>query len=71
MSTQNFIRKEGVVTESLRNAMFRVKLDSGEEILAHISGKLRLNKIKILVGDRVTVELSPYDSKRGRIIYRL
>jgi translation initiation factor IF-1 len=71
MSNRDFIRKEGVVTESLRNAMFRVKIDSGEEVLAHLSGKLRLNKIKILVGDRVTVEISPYDPKRGRIVYRL
>jgi len=71
MSNRDFIRKEGVVTESLRNAMFRIKIDSGEEVLAHLSGKLRLNKIKILVGDRVTVEISPYDPKRGRIVYRL
>lgn len=71
MNSRDFIRKEGIVTESLRNAMFRVKLESGEEVLAHLSGKLRLNKIKILIGDKVVVELSPYDPKRGRIIYRL
>ncbi|MDD3488005.1 MAG: translation initiation factor IF-1 [Candidatus Pacebacteria bacterium] len=66
------IRKEGVVIESLRNAMFRVRLnEGGEEILAHLAGKLRLNYIKVLLGDKVVVEVSPYDSKRGRIVYRL
>ena len=63
------IRKEGVVTEALPSATFKVKLDSGEEILAHLSGKMRLNFIRILPGDRVTLEFSPYDDKRGRIVY--
>jgi translation initiation factor IF-1 len=63
-------RKDGVILESLPNATFRVKLDNGEEVLAHVSGKMRINFIKILAGDRVTVEISPYDNKRGRIIYR-
>jgi len=64
------IRKEGVVTESLPSASFKVKLDDGMEVLAHLSGKMRLNFIRILPGDRVTVEFSPYDNKRGRIVYR-
>ncbi|NMB92512.1 MAG: translation initiation factor IF-1 [Parcubacteria group bacterium] len=71
MPSKNDLRKEGIVTEALRNAMFRVSLTTGEEILAHLSGKLRLHRIKILSGDKVVVELSPYDPKRGRIIYRL
>ncbi|MDQ5882678.1 MAG: translation initiation factor [Patescibacteria group bacterium] len=71
MPIEKALRKEGVVTEALRNAMFRVQLNEGEEVLAHLAGKLRLNHIKILAGDKVIVELSPYDSKRGRIIYRL
>lgn len=61
---------EGLVIESLPNAMFRVQLENRYVILAHISGKIRRNYIKILVGDRVTVELSPYDLTKGRIIYR-
>jgi len=65
------IEKEGVVRETLPNAFFRVVLDDGEEVLAHISGKIRLYRIKILLGDRVRVELSLYDKKRGRITYRL
>ncbi len=64
------LQKSGTVLEALPSTSFRVKLDDGEEILAHLSGKLRLYRIKILVGDRVTVEVSPYDEKRGRIIYR-
>jgi len=64
------LRKEGQVVEALPSLHFRVKLDSGEEIFAHLAGKLRLYRIKILPGDRVTVELSPYDDKKGRIIYR-
>ena len=63
-------RKEGIVIESLPNASFKVKLDDGSEILAHISGKMRMNFIKILAGDKVTIELSPYDHNRGRIVYR-
>ncbi|MDD3098303.1 MAG: translation initiation factor IF-1 [Candidatus Pacebacteria bacterium] len=66
------IRKEGVIVESLRNTMFRVRLNEGEEeILAHLAGKLRLHFIKVLPGDKVVVEMSPYDSTRGRIVYRL
>jgi translation initiation factor IF-1 len=61
---------DGVITETLPNAMFRVKLDNDHEILAIISGKMRLHYIKILVGDRVTVEMSPYDLSKGRITYR-
>ena len=61
---------EGKVVEPLPNAMFRVKLENGHKILAHISGKIRLHYIRILPGDKVTVELSPYDLTRGRIIYR-
>jgi len=62
---------EGVVTETLPNAMFRVVLDNGFQVLAHISGKIRRNHIKILLGDRVTVELTPYDLSKGRITFRL
>ncbi len=62
---------EGTVEEALPNAMFRVKLDTGHEILAHVSGKMRVNFIRILPGDRVKVELSPYDLTRGRIVYRV
>lgn len=61
---------EGLVTESLPNAMFRVQLENGFMILAHISGKIRRNYIRIIVGDRVLVELTPYDLTKGRIIYR-
>jgi translation initiation factor IF-1 len=64
------IEVEGVVTENLPNAMFRVALQSGHEVLAHVSGKIRMNFIRILPGDRVLVELSPYDLTRGRILYR-
>ncbi|MGA7670278.1 MAG: translation initiation factor IF-1 [Nitrolancea sp.] len=71
MTKKDVIEVEGKVTEPLPNAMFRVELDSGHEVLAHISGKLRLNFIRILPGDRVRVELSPYDLSRGRITYRL
>jgi translation initiation factor IF-1 len=62
--------KKGTVIETLPSANFKVKLDDGEEILCHLAGKLRIYKIKILPGDRVTVELSSYDQKRGRIIFR-
>ena len=64
------IEVEGVVSENLPNAMFRVKLESEHEVLAHVSGKIRMNFIKILPGDRVRLELSPYDLTRGRILYR-
>ena len=70
MSKQDAIEVEGTVLESLPNAMFRVKLENDHEILAHISGKIRMNFIKILPGDKVTVELTPYDLRRGRITYR-
>lgn len=65
------IEVNGVVQESLPNAMFRVALDNGHKIIAHISGKMRMHYIKILPGDKVTVELSPYDLTRGRITYRV
>jgi translation initiation factor IF-1 len=71
MPKQESIEVEGKVTEALPNAMFRVELANGHNVLAHISGKLRLNFIRILPGDRVMVELSPYDLTRGRITYRL
>ena len=64
------IEVEGEVIEPLPNAMFKVELDTGHEVLAHVSGKMRMNYIRILPGDRVTVELSPYDLSRGRITYR-
>jgi len=65
------IEVNGVVQESLPNAMFRVALENGHKIIAHISGKMRMHYIKILPGDKVTVELSPYDLSRGRITYRV
>lgn len=71
MSRQDVIEIEGVVIEPLPNAMFRVELDNGHQVLAHVSGKLKLNFIRILTGDRVKLELSPYDLTRGRITYRL
>lgn len=64
------IQVEGEVTENLPNAMFRVKLDNGHVVLAHVSGKMRMHFIRILPGDKVTIELSPYDLSRGRIVYR-
>lgn len=70
MSKQDVIEVEGTILESLPNAMFQVKLENGHVILAHISGKIRMNFIKILPGDKVTVELTPYDLSRGRITYR-
>ncbi len=70
MEKQKGITVEGVVNEALPNAMFRVELDNGHKVLAHISGKMRMHYIKILPGDRVTVEISPYDWSRGRITYR-
>ncbi len=70
MAKQGPITMDGVITETLPNAMFRVKLDNGHEILAIISGKMRMHYIKILVGDKVTVEMSPYDLSKGRITYR-
>ena len=70
MAKDDVIQAEGTVVESLPNAMFRVELDNNHVILAHISGKMRMHFIKILPGDRVTVELSVYDLSRGRITYR-
>ena len=69
-SKEDAIEVEGRVVEPLANAMFRVEMDTGHRILAHVSGKMRLHHIRILPGDRVTVELSPYDLTRGRITYR-
>ena len=70
MAKEEALEVEGVVIETLPNAMFRVELQNGHRILAHISGKMRMHFIKILPGDNVLVELSPYDLKRGRIVYR-
>lgn len=70
MPRTDALEVEGVVSEALPNAMFRIELPSGHKVLAHVSGKIRLNFIKILPGDRVKVELSPYDLTRGRIVYR-
>lgn len=70
MSKQDVIEIEGTVTEALPNAQFKVELPNGHIILAHISGKLRMNFIKILPGDKVTIEMSPYDLSRGRITWR-
>ena len=70
MAKEAAIEVDGEITETLTNAMFRVKLESGHNILAHISGKMRMHFIRILPGDKVTVELSPYDLTRGRITYR-
>lgn len=68
--SKDVIEVEGVVIEPLPNAMFQVELENGHKVLAHVSGKIRMNFIKILAGDKVTVELSPYDLSRGRITYR-
>ena len=70
MAKEEAIEVEGVVIETLPNAMFRVELKNGHRVLAHISGKMRMHFIKILPGDKVLLELSPYDLNRGRIIYR-
>lgn len=70
MSKADVIEIEGVVVEKLSNAMFKVELENGHIVLAHISGKLRMNFIKILPGDKVTLEMSPYDLSKGRIIWR-
>lgn len=70
MAKEDLIEVEGTVAEALPNAMFRVELDNGHKVLAHISGKIRMNFIRILPGDRVKVELSPYDLSRGRITFR-
>jgi translation initiation factor IF-1 len=70
VAKQGPIKVDGIITETLPNAMFKVALENGHNVLAHISGKMRLNYIRILVGDKVTVELSPYDLTKGRITYR-
>ena len=70
MSKQDVIETEGIVTEALPNAMFMVELQNHHQVLAHISGKLRMNFIRILPGDKVTIEISPYDLTRGRITWR-
>ena len=67
---EELIEMEGIITDTLPNAMFRVELDNGHKVLAHISGKMRMHYIRILPDDRVVVELSPYDLTRGRIVYR-
>lgn len=70
MAKQELIKQDGTITEALSNAMFRVELENGHEIVAHISGKMRMNYIRILPGDKVAVEMSPYDLDKGRITYR-
>lgn len=70
MAKQDVIEMEGTILESLPNAMFKVELENGHVILGHISGKMRMNYIKILPGDKVLVQVSPYDLSRGRIVYR-
>lgn len=70
MAKKNVIEVQGKIIETLPNAMFRVELENGHKVLAHISGKMRMHYIRILPGDEVTVELSPYDLSRGRITYR-
>lgn len=71
MVRQEKIEEEGIVTEALPNTMFRVKLDKGKEILCYLSGKMRMYRVKVMPGDRVKAELTPYDDKKGRIVYRL
>lgn len=70
MAKQDMIEIDGIVVDTLPNAAFKVKLENGHEILAHVSGKIRMHHIRILPGDRVTVEISPYDLTRGRITFR-
>jgi translation initiation factor IF-1 len=70
MAKQASIEQDGTITEALSNAMFRVELENGHEVIAHISGKMRMYYIKILPGDRVKLEMSPYDLTKGRIVYR-
>lgn len=70
MAKEEPIRIEGVVVEALPNALFRVELENGHKVLAHVSGKMRMNFIRILPGDRVSLEISPYDLSKGRIVYR-
>jgi len=70
MAKEEAIQMEGVVTETLPNTMFRVELENGHTVIAHISGKMRKHYIRIMTGDKVTVELTPYDLEKGRIVYR-
>lgn len=70
MAKQKSIEQDGTISEALSNAMFRVQLENGHEVLAHISGKMRMHYIRILPGDRVKLEMSPYDLTKGRIIFR-
>jgi translation initiation factor IF-1 len=70
MAKQSSIEQDGTITEALSNAMFRVELENGHEVIAHISGKMRMHYIKILPGDKVKLEMSPYDLTKGRIVYR-
>ena len=71
VGSKDFLEMEGEVVELMPSTTFKVLLDNGHEVLAHLSGKMRMNKIKLLLGDRVKVEMSPYDLSRGRIVYRL
>ena len=71
MGSKEIIKKKGIVLETLPNTTFQVELEGGEKILAYLSGKLRRYRIKILPGDKVTIEMTPYDKRRGRIVYRL
>jgi len=70
MAKQTSIEQDGNIVEALSNAMFRVELENGHQVIAHISGKMRMNYIKILPGDKVKLEMSPYDLSKGRIVYR-
>ncbi|MBW8049453.1 MAG: translation initiation factor IF-1 [Cytophagales bacterium] len=70
MAKQPSIEQDGLITEALSNATFRAKLENGHEVIAHISGKMRMHYIKILPGDKVKLEMSPYDLSKGRIVYR-
>lgn len=70
MAKQSAIEQDGTIVEALSNAMFRVELENGHEIIAHISGKMRMHYIKILPGDKIKVEMSPYDLTKGRIVFR-
>jgi translation initiation factor IF-1 len=70
MAKQASIEQDGTIIEALSNAMFRVELENGHQVIAHISGKMRMNYIKILPGDKVKLEMSPYDLTKGRIVYR-
>jgi len=70
MADKKAIRVDGVVSEALPNAFFKVRLENGKEVLAHLAGKMRIHFIKVMVGDRVTIEVSPYDETRGRIVFR-